>query len=248
MNMPFLYLSPSTQQFNPYATSGNEEIWMNRIADAMEPYLRAGGINFTRNDPSTNAATAIRESNGGNYDFHLALHSNASAEANAGNVRGIDAYYYPASSEGRRMADILVEKLQEIYPLPDLVRAVSTTSIGEVRLTKAPSVLLELGYHDNVLDARWVEENVDTIARSISMGISEYFSLPFLQPEPVRTATVSLREGTLNLRTAPRVTSGIYRTIPNGAQVQVYAPYEDWYSVSYDGVTGFVRGDFLRFN
>ena len=86
--MPFLYLSPSTQQFNPYATTGNEEYWMNLIADDMEPYLRAAGINFTRNDPNTSAAAAIRESNAGTYDFHLALHSNAAGDANSGSIRG----------------------------------------------------------------------------------------------------------------------------------------------------------------
>ena len=49
--MPFLFLSPSTQAGNPYVTEGNERLWMNRIADRMEPYLRASGINVTRNDP-----------------------------------------------------------------------------------------------------------------------------------------------------------------------------------------------------
>ena len=29
--MPFLFLSPSTQDFNPYVTTGNEQYWMNRI-------------------------------------------------------------------------------------------------------------------------------------------------------------------------------------------------------------------------
>ena len=48
--MPFLFLSPSTQDFNPYVTTGNEQYWMNRIADEMEPYLRASGVNFTRNN------------------------------------------------------------------------------------------------------------------------------------------------------------------------------------------------------
>ena len=38
--MPFLFLSPSTQAGNPYVTEGNERLWMNRIADAMEPRLR----------------------------------------------------------------------------------------------------------------------------------------------------------------------------------------------------------------
>ena len=57
--MPTLFLSPSTQEFNPYVTTGNEEYWMNQIADRMEPYLLASGIGFTRNDPNLNAAAAI---------------------------------------------------------------------------------------------------------------------------------------------------------------------------------------------
>ena len=44
--MPNIYLSPSTQEFNPYAGGGNEEQYMNLIADAMEPYLAASGIRF----------------------------------------------------------------------------------------------------------------------------------------------------------------------------------------------------------
>ena len=43
--MPKIYLSPSTQESNPYVTgSGSEEYQMNRIADAMEPYLYANAI------------------------------------------------------------------------------------------------------------------------------------------------------------------------------------------------------------
>ena len=57
--MPYLYLSPSTQEFNPYVTTGNEEYWMNQLADRMEPYLLASGVGFVRNDPQGNAASAI---------------------------------------------------------------------------------------------------------------------------------------------------------------------------------------------
>ena len=45
--MPYLFLSPSTQEFNPYITSGNEQYWMNLLADRMEPYLLASGIGQT---------------------------------------------------------------------------------------------------------------------------------------------------------------------------------------------------------
>ena len=57
--MPTIYLSPSTQEFNPYVNGGNEEYYMNLIADAMEPYLVASGIQFVRNTPDMTAASSI---------------------------------------------------------------------------------------------------------------------------------------------------------------------------------------------
>lgn len=143
--MPFLFLSPSTQAGNPYVTEGNERLWMNRIADRMEPYLRASGINVTRNDPEGTVGTSIRSSNAGNYDFHLALHSNAAPPQSAGTVRGIDLYYYPGSTDGLRMANILADNLREIYPLPQRVRPLASTSITEIRRVRAPSVLAGAG-------------------------------------------------------------------------------------------------------
>lgn len=82
--MPFLFLSPSTQYFNPYITTGDERYWMNALADEMTPYLHASGITVTRNDPDGSAAQSIRDSNASRQDFHLALHSERRA---AGAVR-----------------------------------------------------------------------------------------------------------------------------------------------------------------
>lgn len=175
--MPSLFLSPSTQDFNPYVTSGNEEYWMNALADRMTPYLEQSGISVTRNDPSGSAAQSIRQSNAGSYDFHLALHSNASPEATAGQNRGIDAYYFPTSDRGKHMADILTSRLQSIYPLPERISTVPTTTLGEVRRTKAPSVLIELGYHDNPEDEAWLLENLDGIAKVLAEGVAEYFGM-----------------------------------------------------------------------
>ena len=113
-DMPFLFLSPSTQEFNPYITSGNEEYWMNRIADEMEPYLRASGINVTRNDPSQPVSAAIRLSNAGNYGLHLALHSNAAPAALSGRLRGVDIYYYPGKAAAQRAAELNLSPVEKI--------------------------------------------------------------------------------------------------------------------------------------
>lgn len=243
--MPFLFLSPSTQDFNPYVTTGNEQYWMNQLADRMEPYLFASGLNVTRNDPNGSAAQSIRASNAGTYDFHLALHSNASPEALAGRQRGVDIYYFPASEEGLRMANILVDNLKPIYPLPERVRALPTVLIGEVRRTKAPSVLAELGYHDNVEDADWLTGNLEEIAAALSEGVTEYFGLPFLTPSEPRTGIVTLSSGTLNLRRLPTTDAAVLAQLPNGATVTILGQFDEWYTVEYDGLHGFASSRYI---
>ena len=42
--MPTIYLSPSIQPYNKYLTEGDEQYWMNRIADDMVPMLEQNGI------------------------------------------------------------------------------------------------------------------------------------------------------------------------------------------------------------
>ena len=243
--MPFLFLSPSTQDFNPYVTTGNEQYWMNQLADRMEPYLFASGLNVTRNDPNGSAAQSIRASNAGTYDFHLALHSNASPEALAGRQRGVDIYYFPASEEGLRMANILVDNLKPIYPLPERVRALPTVLIGEVRRTKAPSVLAEIGYHDNVEDADWLTGNLEQIAAALSEGVTEYFGLPFLTPSEPRTGIVTLSSGTLNLRSLPTTDAAVLAQLPNGATVTILGQFDEWYTVEYDGLHGFASSRYI---
>jgi N-acetylmuramoyl-L-alanine amidase len=179
--MPRIYLSPSTQEFNPYVIGGNEEYYMNLVADAMEPYLYASGIEFTRNTPDMTAASSIAASNSGNYDAHLALHSNATATGR-GERRGSEVYYFPTSQNGRRLAEIISNNLEMIYPVPNGVRAIPTTSLGEVRRTRAPSVLVELAYHDNVDDASWIRDNIDSIARNLVLSLTDYFAIPFRVP------------------------------------------------------------------
>ena len=243
--MPFLFLSPSTQEYNPYITDGSEEYWMNQLADRMVPYLQASGINVTRNDPDGTVGASIRASNAGNYDFHLALHSNAAPESLSGQLRGIDIYYYTPSLNGLRMASIIVDNLKEIYPLPGRVRAVPTTAIVEVRRTRAPAVLAELGYHDNLEDAQWITNNLTAIARSLSLSVTEYFGLPFLIPGEIRDGKVATNGSSLNLRGLPSTDGAVLTQMPNGASVRILAEYNDWYSIFYDGLYGFAERQYI---
>ncbi|MBS5677456.1 MAG: SH3 domain-containing protein [Oscillibacter sp.] len=165
--MPIVFLSPSTQDWNPYVTgSGSEEYWMNRIVDAMEPYLRSNGIRYRRNDPDTSAGAAIREANSGYYDFYLALHSNAigngSAQTSPTTALGeVSRSRFPAvlveigyhdnysdalwlESHVEDVARQLVKALTEYFGLPfippmDPKRGTVRLSYGTLNLRSTPS-------------------------------------------------------------------------------------------------------------
>ena len=243
--MPIIYLSPSTQENNFFVNGGTEEEYMNLIADKMIPYLDASGIRYSRNTPSMTAATSIAASNAGNYDLHLAIHSNAAPEGRYGTVRGSIVFYYPGSQRGKRAAEIFANNLRSIYPLPALVRAEPTTAIGEVRRVRAPSVFLELAYHDNEEDATWIKENLDEIARNLVLSLTDYFDIPFLTPVPARSGSVDVDWGALNIRSRPDLQAGILAQAPDGAPLTILNQWQDWYLVNYNGIIGYARRDFV---
>lgn len=182
ISMPKIFLSPSLQEWNPYVDGGNEEYYMNLIADAMEPYLRASNIDFDRNTPEQTLTQAIAQSNQGNYDLHFAIHSNAAPENLSGKLSGADFYYYPTSSKGKEAATVISDNYKNVYPNPSNVEIIPTTTLAEVKRTKAPAVLAEIAYHDNPTQAQWIRDNIDKIAKNLVQGIALYLGVPFVEP------------------------------------------------------------------
>lgn len=180
--MPNVFLSPSTQEYNQFVNGGTEEYYANLITDAMVPYLRASGITFSRNNPGGTVTDSINASNAGNYDFHLAIHSNAAPPNLAGQIKGPDVYYYRDSAQGQRDADIIANNLKMIYPNPSLVTTVPTTTLAELRRTSAPAVLVEVAYHDNIDDANWIKNNVEAIGRNLALSVADILGVPFVEP------------------------------------------------------------------
>ena len=222
--MPIIYLSPSTQDWNYYVNGGTEEYWMNLLADKMVPMLDASGIRYSRNTPDMTAASSIAASNAGNYDLHLALHSNA-----------------PAG----RAAELIADGLKTIYPDPNKVRTEATTTLGEVARVRAPSVLIELAFHDNVEDANWIKANLDSAARVIVLALTEYFGIPFFETEHRRQGVVDVEWGNLNIRARPDTSAPIIAQAPDGAPLTIINTANGWHLVNYNGTIGYASSEFV---
>lgn len=241
--MPTIYLSPSLQEYNPYVDGGNEEYYMNLIADEMIPFLRSSGIQYVRNEPSQRLSQAITQSNQGNYDLHLAIHSNAAPQSLAGKIQGTDVYYYATSTQGKRAADIIAQNFKEIYPNPSLVKAVPTTTLAELKQTKAPAVLIEVAYHDNVQDAQWIRDNIENIARNLVMSLTEYFGIPFVEPITPQDGTAI---SNLNIYSKPNLQSNVVATVAQGDHLEVVGKWENWYVVNHGPHVGYAQSNLIR--
>ena len=244
--MPKVYLSPSTQEYNLYYDgSGSEEYYMNLIADYIEPYLTASGIEFSRNSPSMTASGSAADSNRDNYDLHVSIHSNASAETSQGSQQGSDIYYFESSTNGKRFADILQTNFKDIYPDPNNVDTIPNRTFVELRRTNAPAALIEVAYHDNAEDAEWIKANLQPIAEAIARSIAEYLGVPFISPNQTSYGTVNSYDGELNLRRMPTTQSDILAVLPNGTRIPILGKTDGWYSTNYNGTDGYVYAKYV---
>jgi len=180
--VPSVYLNPSNEQ-NEYIIGGSEEYYMNKIADAMIPYLQGSGIEVTRRKPGESLSEVIAESNAGKYDLHIGLGSLAAPFYATGATQGPIILYNGDSSEGKQAADIVADNFRAIYPRPTLVKTIPNQTLSELKDTEATSIIVEVGYHNNTSDAYWIRDNIDAIGRILALGVSQYFAIPFVKPQ-----------------------------------------------------------------
>lgn len=173
--MPAVYISPSTQENNiGVGIYGSEERRMNQIADIVVPLLKYNNFTVYRNKPEMTLRQVVKDSNSKNVDAHVAIHSNA------GGGRGGEVFY--TSSSGRILAADIYKYIVPLTPTSD--RGIKHTDrLYEVTRTRAVAALIEIAFHDNREDARFIINNMDAIAEAIVKGICDYFNVPFRKPQ-----------------------------------------------------------------
>lgn len=177
-----VYLSPSNQTWNhgnALAGFTTEMREMNRVADVVERVLKQNGVKVYRNKPTGEINGYLSESNYVKSDLHLAIHSNASQSKEA---RGIEIYVDKPTSKSLSVATNIYQNLYAIYPgnnLPNTNRGVkyANGSLGEANDSFIPcGTLIEIAYHDNYEDAKWILENIETIGNNIATSILSYYN------------------------------------------------------------------------
>ncbi|MBR2013532.1 MAG: N-acetylmuramoyl-L-alanine amidase, partial [Clostridia bacterium] len=99
-------------------------------------------------------------------------------------VQGVRVFYYRPNTNGQRLAEEIYDFLALLTPSEDRGVLEGQSAYGglgyyELRRTRMPSVIVEVGCHNNPQNADYIIRNVYQIGVAIAEGIVSYFGLPF---------------------------------------------------------------------
>ena len=196
-----VYLSPSDQRRNTYAVgSTTEDVQCGRIAAACKAALERSGVEVMVGQYDT-MANRVAASNRFKADLHVPIHTNA---AN-GKATGTHIFCYDAdkNSAGYRACKAVLDVLGPVTPgSPDVVRAYP--ALYEVKHPAAPTVYIEVDFHDVPAVARWIILSTTIIGETIAEGLCNALGVKFcpeetvpkpvpVQPEQAETVQVAVQ-------------------------------------------------------
>ncbi|MBC7340939.1 MAG: N-acetylmuramoyl-L-alanine amidase [Clostridia bacterium] len=237
--MPSVYISPSTQERNfGVGGYGSEEAQMNAIADLLVPELERHGLTVYRNHPRMTLKEVIRDSNAKKPDAHVAIHSNA------GGGKGTEIWILARGGRAEKLAEAIYKHVAPLSPGKD--RGIKESRyFGELSDTVAPAVIVELGFHDDPQEAKWIMSSRIAIAFALARGICEFFGIKYCPREPESKAEPAPQAGrSAGTSSADAPTAGGQASVvlvPNAPMSNRSG--ELWFGDGYAGRGIYVRDD-----
>ena len=181
-----VYLSPSDQTKNTYSYGNTTEaIVCGKIAEACRKALVRCGVEVKVGQYDT-MAKRCKESDDFGADIHVPIHTNAFNEK----VGGTRIFCYDLKGKGYEYAKKIFAVLAPVTPgTSENVKAYP--DLFEVKTPKAPTVYIEVDFHDVPEIAKWLTENTTVIGETIAKGICAALGVKFKEVQaPVSGDTI----------------------------------------------------------
>jgi N-acetylmuramoyl-L-alanine amidase len=125
--------------------------------------------------------------NKGSYDYFISFHRNAFKPEAA---QGVETYtYLNASAKAKGLA----AKIQAALVTVGFTnRGVKEANFHVLRETKAPAVLVEIGFIDNSKDNQLFDTKRDEIVKALSKAILTQLGIKYVEPQPPLTGGQTL--------------------------------------------------------
>lgn len=166
-----IYLSPSNQYSNYYATGDTTEMEQcDKIAAATEQELKKRGFSVMVGQSGDTMENRCNESDAFGADMHIPIHTNAFDGEYVGGTR-----VFILGAEEYTPAECFLNSVGSISPGED-DKIDYMPNLYEIFTPQAETIYLECEFHDTVEGAQWIVNNTQSIARAIADGVYNYYS------------------------------------------------------------------------
>ncbi len=216
-----IYLSPSNQRSNSYATGGtNEMAQCDKIAKATQKALKRCGFEVKVGKSGDSMENRCSESDRFNADIHMPIHTNAYNGKVTGGTR-----VFCLNSNGKKAADAVLKSLGAISP--GTADSVSyQTGLYEINVPKALTIYVECEFHDTKTGSDWIIKNTAKIGEAICKGLCNYFGVAYKSSDTGQSGSSSSSfkryivritpSNGVNIRKGPGTNYDINGAIPKG--------------------------------
>lgn len=169
-----IYLSPSNQYSNTYATGNtNEMARCDKIAAATATALKRCGFEVKVGKSGESMQNRCRESDSFNADIHMPIHTNACNGKVTGGTR-----IFCLNSNGKKACEAVLKTLGAISPgTADSVTY--HTGLYEINIPNALTIYVECEFHDTATGSNWIINNITNIGEAIAKGLCDYFGYTY---------------------------------------------------------------------
>ena len=170
-----IYISPSNQNFNVYATGHtNEKAQCHKIAKACVDYLKKAGfvVMCTYDD---DMYKRVNESNAFGADMHVAIHTNATAKHNV--TGGTQILLYSVDGERKKAGQAVYNRLAPLTPGKSAERLIAKPGFYECKAADGLTVYVEAEFHDTKEGSDFIIKNTTAIGEAIAKGICDYYGI-----------------------------------------------------------------------
>lgn len=188
-----IYVSPSNQNFNTYATGNtNEKEQCHKIAKACVEFLEKHGFNV-KCTYNNDMYERVKESNAFGADLHIAIHTNATAKHNV--TGGTQILLYKLTGENKKAGQAVFDRLAPITIGKSAERLIEKPDFYECRAAKGITVYVEAEFHDTKAGSDFIIKNTKQIGEAIAKGVCDYYGVKIVEAaqteKPEETATDS---------------------------------------------------------
>lgn len=183
-----IYLSPSNQGANIYATgSTNEMHQCDKIAKAAATALKRCGFEVKVGKSGDTMANRCKESDKFKADIHMPIHTNA---CNGKVTGGTLVMLYKSSTEHNKAGKALLNAVGDISPGADYALQYRQ-DLYELNTPNAMSLYLEVEFHDTKTGSDWIRNNITAIGEAIAEGVCKYYGVTYKKTASEKTDTTT---------------------------------------------------------